>query len=89
VALNDSPNQAEGREQISFTLSANEAIVLSHWLSRTTENRAPADFEDQAEHRVLWNLDAMLESELVAPMREDYVRLLKAARDAVRDPERA
>ena len=37
------------------------------WLSRFNENR-DGTFRDQAEQRVLWNIDAALESSLAAPL---------------------
>lgn len=41
----------------------------------------------QAEQRVLWNVVCMLESRLVEPFRADYLDILSAAREAVRDKE--
>ena len=48
-------------------------------------NNGSSDFEDQAEQRVLWDLEAMLEKALVAPLRADYADLLATARERVRD----
>ena len=45
----------------------------------------PAPFVDQAEARVLWHVEAVLERLLVAPLRADDEFLLNEARRAVRD----
>lgn len=45
-----------------------------------------AFFEDQAEQRVVWNIEATLEKSLVAPFRADYLEIVAAARARVRDP---
>ena len=59
--------------------------MLSAWLDRTTREGAPAAFADQAEQRVFWDIDALLESELVSPLHADYAPLLEGARADVRD----
>jgi len=68
---------------VQFTLSADEALVLFEWVSRFTETPS-GEFEDQAEEKVLWIIEGILEKALVAPFRADYGELLAAARDAVR-----
>jgi hypothetical protein len=70
---------------VNLNLSADEALVLFDWLGRFNAGSAPA-IEDQAEQRALWNLEALLESALVAPLTPDYDARLKAARDRLRDP---
>ena len=42
---------------------------------------------DQAEERVLWDLCALLERSLVAPLAPDYTEQLASARARLRDPE--
>jgi len=68
---------------INITLSNDEALVLFDLLARGTCEQLP--FADQAEQRVLWDVEAMLERELVEPMRADYAQLLASARERVRD----
>ncbi len=70
-------------EHIELPLTQDEALVLFEWLGNF--NKREYEFEDQAEQRVLWNLEAMLESELVEPFRPDYRALVAAARERVRD----
>ncbi|OCP01841.1 hypothetical protein BC374_02650 [Ensifer sp. LC13] len=74
-----SPDSAEIR------LSPDEAVVLFELLSRwSEENVAPtpdaACFESTAECAVLLGLLAGLQKQLVAPFREDYAAIVKAAR---------
>jgi hypothetical protein len=72
---------------IAIYLSPDEAMVLDAFLARG--HRAGDKYgsiEDQAELRVLWDLGAILESWLVAPLVADYDERLAAARAAVRDP---
>jgi hypothetical protein len=68
----------------NLELSRNEALVFFEWLSRFNEDES-VQFEDQAEQRVLWDIEAMLESTLVEPLDRNYSELLARAREAVRD----
>ncbi|MRG58759.1 hypothetical protein GE115_02560 [Agromyces sp. CFH 90414] len=70
--------------EVKFSLSRSEALVLFDWLSRFNETGDPA-FADQAEERVLWDIEAFLERQLPEPFDPDYERLLATAREAVRD----
>jgi hypothetical protein len=49
------------------------------------ESACAAPFDDQAEQRVLWDVECMLERVLWEPFSADYGSLLDAARSAVRD----
>ncbi len=70
-------------EPVTLTLSRDEALVFFDWLHRF--NSEGHRFDDQAEQRVLWDLEASLESTLVEPLKPDYVEILAAARSRVRD----
>jgi hypothetical protein len=74
------------QNKVTLELSGEQALVFFEWLSRfnATEGRR---FEDQAEERVLWDIEAMLESTLVAPFDAHYAELLAKARSVVRDSE--
>lgn len=72
--------------KVLLELSKDEALVLFEWLHRFNEAEDKR-FEDQAEQRVLWNLEAMLESALVEPFDAKYDELLTAARARVRDDD--
>ena len=72
-------------DKVRLEISREEALVLFEWLSRF--NKAEdVIFADQAEQRVLWDIEAMLESTLVEPFDPKYDELLEAARAKVRDP---
>jgi hypothetical protein len=70
-------------DSVSISLTSDEALVLFEWLTQL--NKAEGEFADQAEQRVLWDLQAQLESSLAAPLRPDYNAVLAAARDRIRD----
>lgn len=74
-------------DQISLRLSRDEAIVLFDWLTRTSEAGEPAVFVDQAEQRVLWDIEAALEARLTEPLAADYRARLDTARGKIRDTE--
>lgn len=65
-------------------LPVDEALVLFEWL---TQRRLRDDlvFDDQAEQRALWNLEASLEGVLEVTFAPDYRRRLEQARANVRD----
>lgn len=83
MASNRPEPGAEG-DQVDLQLTQDEALVLFDWLGRF--NAGDPGFEDQAEQRALWNLEALLERELVAPFAADYDVQLSLARDRLRDP---
>lgn len=72
---------------IVIYLSPDEALVLDAFLTRGEKaGNNDGTIEDQAELRVLWDLDAILESWLVPPLLPDYDEHLARARAAVKDP---
>jgi hypothetical protein len=73
-----------GSDKISFALTRQEALVLFEYLHRChkAENYS---FADQAEQRVLWNLECDLESQLDKPFAQNYRELLEAAWTELRD----
>lgn len=70
-------------DRITLSLSRDEAIVLFEWISRY--NQSAPELEDQGEQRVLWDIEAALESVLDAPFAADYPSVLSGARARVRD----
>jgi hypothetical protein len=68
--------------RVQITLNPDEALVLFEWLSRVNEGEE-LSFEHPAEQRVLWDLEATLETKLVAPLEPNYDELLQGARDAI------
>ena len=71
-------------DTVAIQLTPDEALVLFDWLSRFNAI-GDGTFRDQAEQRVLWDVEAVLESNLVAPFDAQYDRLLAAAREQVRN----
>ena len=43
--------------RVSIELSGDEALVLFEWITRFNK-REDAEFEDQAEQRVLWDIES-------------------------------
>lgn len=74
------------QDKISLELSSDEALIFFAWLHRFNQSD-PKALEDQAEQRVLWDIESMLESALAAPFDDKYDELLAAARARVRDKE--
>lgn len=70
---------------VTLHLTGDEALVLFDWIRRFNES-GDGTLHDQAEQRVLWDIEAMLEKSLVAPFGS-YIDLLAQARDRVRDSE--
>jgi hypothetical protein len=71
-------------KRVKIELTSDEALVLYDWLTRFNQ-QTETDFADQAEERVLFDLEALLEKALVAPLQSDYADLLAQARLHVRD----
>lgn len=71
-------------ENVQIEITKDEALVLFEFLSRFSET-ATFEIEDQAEERALWNLTCVLEKILVEPFHPDYLDIIKAARDRLRD----
>ena len=72
-------------DEISLALSRDQALVLFEWLARAGVSQQPVPFEDQAEQRVLWDLESLLEAALVEPLRIDYRTLVGRALERLRD----
>jgi hypothetical protein len=68
---------------VTLSLTHDEALVLFEWL-HSNEGKHP--FSDQSEQRVLSDLEASLERQVVALFSPDYSRLVDGARDRLRDP---
>lgn len=69
---------------IEVSPSQAEALVLFEWLHRFNSSSTKT-FADQAEERVLWDLESVLESKVDAVVSLDYREQLESARAHVRD----
>lgn len=74
-------------KSIAIELTNKEALVLFEFLRRL-DDEGNYSFADQAEERVLWTIEGILEKQLVEILSPEYNRLLKEAREQVRDSER-
>ena len=73
-------------EDVKITLTRDEALVLFEFLSRYSDDKEELRIIDQSEQRVLWDIQAMLESTLVEPINNpNYEERIARARAAVRD----
>jgi hypothetical protein len=73
-------------EAVVLKLSDDQALVLFDWLARFNQ-KGDQSFEDQAEQRVLYDVESMLEKALTASLDPRYVSLVADARARVRDGE--
>ena len=71
-------------KKVRIELTDDEALVLYDWLTRFNQREEMA-CADQADERVLFDLEALLEKALVAPLQTDYAALVAQARAKVRD----
>lgn len=77
----------QNKEGILLQLNNEEAIVLLNWLFRFNETENKELFEDQAEQRVLWDIETVLEQTASEIFDKDYAKILSQARDKIRDKE--
>ena len=73
------------QDNVNIKLTKEEAIVFFEFLGRFNKSEDPTSFEDQAEQRVLWNMECILEKELSEPFQADYPEIIEKARESVRD----
>lgn len=77
------------KDAVSVLLNHDEALVLLAWLHRFNEID---DFDqkniiDQAEERILYDLESIIERILPAILDGNYKELLLKAREKIRDEE--
>lgn len=74
--------------RVAIELSTAEALVLFELLTRWYEESLDTLLiKHQAEQRVLWDIQCILERQLTAPFQADYQDQVIAARHAVQDPQ--
>lgn len=71
--------------RVLLQLNDDEALVLIDWLFRFNENGNYTFFEDQAEQRILWDMEALLEKEITNIFDDNYQESLCKARLKIRD----
>jgi hypothetical protein len=73
-------------ERITIELTNKQALVLFEFLRRC-DDQDGYSFADQAEQRVLWDVEIILQKQLAEIRSPDYGRYLHEAREKVRDAE--
>jgi len=68
---------------IGISLSNEEALVLFAWVTRFNEDENT--FQDQAEERVLFDLESILEKKISETFSDSYSVVLQKAREKIRD----
>lgn len=71
---------------VEIQLSKKEALVLFEFLSRFSEKDI-LGIEDQSETKVLSNIECSLEKDLVEAFQDNYIELIKEARNELRDED--
>lgn len=72
-------------ENLSIDLSMDEALVFFEWLA--TRNEQAPHTDETAEHRVLWDIEAQLETKLPMLFAPNYSALLDDARRRLLTPD--
>lgn len=75
------------KKNIAITLSEYEALVFLEWLHNFNEEEHLTLFQDQAEQRVLWDMEAELEKVVSITFDGNYQEILSKARQRIRDEE--
>lgn len=73
------------KNSVLIELTSDEALVLLDWVARFNESAKEGSFNDQAEERVLWDIEACLEAVLSDTLSSNYKAILAKARDQIRD----
>jgi len=62
---------------VSIELSGDEALVLFEWLAGLAAAKVAIE---EAEQRVLWRIEGVLDKSLAQPFARDYAELVERAR---------
>jgi hypothetical protein len=73
------------KETTTITLSSDHVLILYELVARLNADKH-LQLADQAEQRVLWDLESELETKVTAVLAPDYKAQLASARQRVRDP---
>jgi hypothetical protein len=74
-------------KNIVIGFSEEEAIVLLEWLHKFNEEERPTLIQDQSEERILFDLEAVLETVVSTTFDTNYQEVLLKARQKIRDVE--
>ena len=73
------------KETMTISLSSDHMLVLYELVARLNTDEH-LQYADQAEQRVLWDLECELERKVTAVLAPDYQAQLESARQRVQDP---
>jgi hypothetical protein len=73
------------KETTTITLSSDHMLILYELVARLNADEH-LQLADQAEQRVLWDLESQLETKVTAVLAPDYEAQLASSRRRVRDP---
>lgn len=71
-------------DEVILALTKKEAIILLEWLSRFNEKELDL-FQDQAEKKVSWNMEASLEQVISETFDSNYTKILSEAWEKIKD----
>ena len=73
------------KDELSINLTKNEALVLFDFLSRFNQSENNGIFEDKAEQKIFWTIEALLEKQLTEPFLPNYKDIICDARKEILD----
>lgn len=80
--------EANGENKdVVLKFSKEEALVLLEWLHNFNEVEHPSLFQDQAEERILFDIEAELEKVISATFDSNYQEIISKARQKIRDEQ--
>lgn len=79
--MDPEPSLPPSAQSVELRLTVAEALVLFEWLASADEKESLV--VDEAERRVLWDLESQLETKLVEPFLPEYAQLVDAAKKTV------
>ncbi|RYY72836.1 MAG: hypothetical protein EOO52_20280 [Gammaproteobacteria bacterium] len=74
-------------KSVVIKFSEEEALVLLEWLHKFNEEERPTLIQDQSEERILFDLEAELETAVSNIFDSNYQEALLKARQKIRDVE--
>lgn len=72
-------------DKVLLELTKEESIVLLDWLTRFNQREFSDTIEDQAEQRILWDMEVSLEKIISETFDNNYIEILSSARKKLRD----
>ena len=74
-------------QKVKLELTKDEAIILFEIIDRLNKSDGKIEIQDQAEQRMFWNIECLLEKELEEPFCNNYNEIVELAKKRLRDKE--